>query len=269
MKRLMFFLLLVVGSYGCSRFGCENLTECEDILTDVIEINLFQNGMRVATLSAMTQKNGDHIVLNDTLPDCPGLPQILADTVSVTVRDSKTRMLLDELSAITRKNGDRIQLASVVSAEPETIAVKVPEFVVDERFVIGPGKHQATQFKLCGYVIDESNDSETGKNVELCEDLSDGQIEAWFRGKAAPYAIKIKVENDARITNTYALWLNGKQVKEWLLPGDTTDKQVVLEADGELTSPAFIEIRAKAEKQKDAAEIDYVELVEKQLTQRN
>ncbi|MFQ5652540.1 MAG: hypothetical protein ACE5IY_21620 [bacterium] len=255
MRKLTLYLVLCLGSYGCSN-GCSDFFDCEEILTDTFVINLFQNGQKIDQITGETTKNGDHIVIDHTLPDCPGLPRILPDTVKVDVLDQRTQQLLESRTVFTERNGERIELQIFVQVAPDTVSVPI----VDERFIIGPGKHSATVFKLVNYKIDDTNDSEFGRNVELFKGQTEGQIEAWFRGEAGSYTFKAKVERDEGVTNIFALWIDGRQVKEWTLTGGSRDEQVVVEAQAELQSVSFIEIRARTEKTSNAGEMDFVVL---------
>ncbi len=277
MKKLSLFLLLMSLYPGCSDFGCSYLIECEDILTDFIEVRLMQNGQRVDVLRLATNQNGDSILVEHRLPDCPGAPQILPDTLTFSVLDARTRQLLDTQSLHTHRNGQHLRAESLIRVRPDTIItppdtvrlppdtviVKLPTPIVDERYVINPGKHSAAGLKLVNYIPDESNDSEFGQNAELYKELAEGQIEAWFKGPAGHYSFKIKVENDQNITNEYALWVNGNKIEGWTLTGVGKDRQEIVEAEVELPAVAWIEIRARAAAKKNSGEIDWVEVVER------
>lgn len=285
MKRLGLFLIIVLLSYGCERFGCADLLECEEILPDTFAVNLFRNGEKIDTITARTTQNGDSVVINHTLPDCPDMPQILPDTFKVDIFDQRTQELLASQHAVTERNGQRIERQAFVTVPPDTVLVElppdtvfvelppdtvivetppdtitVPAPIVDERYVIGPGRHSATTFKLCNYKIDDSNDSEFGRNVELFEDQTEGQIEAWFKGSAAAYRMMIKLESDAGVTNVFSLWINGQQVEEWSLAGGDKDKQTEVTTTVDIPAVAWLEIRVSTTKTEDAGEIDVVEI---------
>lgn len=277
MKKLSLFLLLISVYPGCSDFGCSDLFECEEILTDFIEVRLIQDGQRLDVVRLATKQNGDSIVVDHTLPDCPAAPRILPDTLTFSVFEARTRQLLDKQSLQTTQNGQHLRAESLVQVPadtiimppdtvklpPDTVTVSTPTPIVDERYVIGPGKHSAARLKLVNYIADDSNDSEFGQNAELYKELGEGQIEAWFRGTAGRYGFRIKVENDQGITNEYALQVNGKEIESWTFTGSSKDTQEIVQAEVQLPEIAWIEIRAKAAARKNSGEIDWIEVVER------